>query len=156
MSTLCARLFLATALAVTAACGGGSTRDLDPDRLQWVEYRHPTAGYSMSLPAVMEAREDGNDVLFGYDGGVPVLVRLTTEEEARGRGAWFGHAPEGPAHLDGIAGQRFIYQHTDGPFVSRTIAYVVPQGDRFLGLEFRCREELDPVQERILASFRLP
>ena len=157
MSEITMRLILATTLALaTAVCGGGSTRSLDPDSLVWAEYRHPQAGYSMSLPGELHPQEDGDGVFCRYDGGVPVLVRLTSEEEARGTGAWFGHEPDGPATLDGLPGQRIIYEHWDGPFAVRTIAYVVPVGDRFLGLEFRTASDLDPVQERILASFRLP
>ena len=157
MSEITTRLILAAALALAAdACGRGSTRALDPDNVAWVEYRHPRAGYRMSLPSEIRPEEDGDGVFCRYDGGVPVLVRLTTEEEARGTGAWFGHAPDGPATLDGRSGQRIIYEHWDGPFATRTIAYVVPLGDRFLGLEFRTSTGLDPVQERILASFRLP
>ena len=90
------------------------------------------------------------------DGGVPALVRLTTEKEGRARGAGFGHPEDGLDVLAGRPCRRIIYDHHDGPFASRTIAYVLPVGDRFLGLEFRSTGPLDPVQRRMLASFRLP
>ncbi|TDI34511.1 MAG: hypothetical protein E2P03_03130 [Acidobacteria bacterium] len=157
MSDISLHLLLATALSLTTACcGGGSTRDLDPETLSWVDYTHSRAGYSLSLPAAMRPDEEGDSVFFRYDAGVPVLVRLTTEEEARHAGVWFGHEAAGAITLDGRAGERFTYVHWDGPFATRTIAYVVPVGDRFLGLEFRTATDLDPVQEKILASFRLP
>jgi hypothetical protein len=156
MSDMSLHLLLATALSLTAACCGGSTRDLDPAALSWVDYTHSRAGYSLSLPASMRPDEEGDSVLFRYDGGVPVLVRLTSEEEAEHAGAWFGHEAENAIALDGMAGEKFAYVHWDGPFAARTIAYVVPVGDRFLGLEFRTTTDLDPVQEQILASFRLP
>ena len=152
MSDICLRLLLGTALSLTAAtCGGGSTRDLDPETLSWVDYTHSRAGYSLSLPTALRPEEEGDSVLFRYNSGVPVLVRLTTREEAQHTGAWFGHDAAGAITLDGKAGEKFIYVHWDGPFAAHTIAYVVPVGDRFLGLEFRTAANLDPVQEKILA-----
>jgi len=157
MSEMARRLFLATALSLTAACCiDGSTGDLDPDTLTWVDYTHSQAGYSLSLPAAWHPDEEGDSVFLRYNGRVPVLVRLITEEDGRGNGAWFGHEAVGAITLDGMAGAKFRYVHWDGPFAACTIAYVVPLGDRFLGLEFRAAAELDGVQEKILASFRLP
>jgi hypothetical protein len=150
------RLVLATALSLTTAvCGGGSTRDLDPDTLSWEDYTHSRAGYSLSVPTSMRPEEEGDSVLFRYNGGVPVLVRLTTREAGKRSGAWFGHEAGGAITLDGEAGEKYNYVHWDGPFAAHTIAYVVPKGERFLGLEFRTATDLDPVQEKILASFRM-
>jgi len=157
MSDTALGMILATVLSLSAACcAAGSTRDLDPEALTWVDYTQSRAGYSLSLPTAMRPDESGDSVLLRYRGGVPVLVRVTTAEDGKRRGAWFGHQPDGPITLDGQAGEKFTYLHWDGPFAARTISYVVPFGNRFLGLEFRTATDLDPVQERILASFRLP
>ena len=157
MSDMARRLFLATALSLTAACcAGESTRDLDPETLSWVDYTHSRAGYSLRLPTALRPDEEGDSVFLRYNCRVPVLVRLTTEEDGRRYGAWFGHQAAGAITLDGMAGEKYTYVHWDGPFATHTIAYVVPVGDRFLGLEFRTATDLDPVQEKILASFRLP
>jgi hypothetical protein len=57
--------------------------------------------------------------------------------------------------VDGRDGRRHVYDHSDGPFVSRTVAYVFPHRGRQLGLEFRTDADvLDAVQAEMLASLR--
>ena len=61
----------------------------------------------------------------------------------------------GLATLDGRSGEKFVYNHYDGPFGMRTVSYVVPHGEKFLGLEFRTgEEEPTATQAEILESFR--
>lgn len=57
--------------------------------------------------------------------------------------------------LDGRPGKKYVYDHRDGPFRARTIAYVIPYRDKYLGLEFQTDRELYAVQLHILASFTL-
>lgn len=132
------------------------TRTLDPEALRWVTYTDRVLGYSIDYPEDfdMVVRATG-EVTFRY-GGVPVRVVPVTEEEGRRRGLWVGQPSPEPATLGGQPAERFVYAHRDGPFFSRTIAYVVPFRGKQLGLELRAQGDLDRVQQRMLASFRLP
>ncbi len=145
------------ALAATG-CRGSQPVPLDPDALVWRTYVDTAVGYSVSHPEAFRASPEGDgNTLFRLAGdGVPVVVRYTTEEEGRRRGAWFGHPPVEAITLDGVPGMRYVYEHWDLIFATRTVAYVVPLHDRWLGLEFRTSGELSPVQQRMLDTFRLP
>jgi hypothetical protein len=152
-----AGLALVVALAILG-CNSGAAMTLDPESQTWSTYLDATLGYSVRHPEVFHARPEGDgNTLFRFaGGGVPVLVRYTTAAEGRRRGAWFGQPAAEAITLAGIAGHKYAYEHWDGPFSTRTVAYVIPWNDRWLGLEFRTPGELSPVQERMLDSFRLP
>ena len=66
---------------------------------------------------------------------------------------WFGHAPANEIELGGKKGFKYTYDHYDGPFYSRTIAYVIAYRGKYLGLEFRTDRDLDAIYQDILASF---
>ena len=128
-----------------------------PDRLTWVSYTHPTLPYSLRYPNLFNAEEEkAGSVFFRYGCGVPVVVRFHDEKEGRRRGAWFGHESVGDIQLNNRAGKKYIYEHQEGPFSTRTVAYVVAYRGKFLGLEFRTPGELNDVQKRIFDSFTLP
>lgn len=128
-----------------------------PDALAWVSYTHPAIPYSLRYPDLFSVEEEKvGSVFFRYGCGVPVVVRFHDETEGRRRGAWFGHKPVEDIQLHGHAGKKYIYEHNDGPFSVRTVAYVVPFRDRYLGLEFRTPGELNEVQKRIFDSFAIP
>ena len=149
---------LVSALFLLVACGNreSATKNLVPADLQWASYQHPVVGYSVAHPQGFEVDEDdGRNLLFRFEGQVPVLVRFTSEEEGRDRGAWFGSEAVADVELGGRSGHKYIYDHYDGPFRARTIAYVISHQDRWLGLEFRSDGDLDPVQQKILESFKL-
>lgn len=125
-----------------------------PDQLAWVSYTHSTLPYSLRYPDLFTVDEEkGGSVFFRYGCGVPTVVRFHDEKEGRRRGAWFGHEPVEDIQLNGHAGKKYIYDHNDGPFSVRTVAYVVPFRGKFLGLEFRTPGELNAVQKRILEAF---
>jgi len=127
-----------------------------PDRLQWVSYTHPAISYTLRYPDIFMAEEEkAGSVFFRYGCGVPVVVRFLDEKEGRRRGAWYGHEPLEDIQLSGRAGKKYIYEHNDGPFSIRTVAYVVPYRGKYLGLEFRTPGELNEVQQHVLASFEL-
>lgn len=132
-------------------------KNLKAGEVSWVTYSNTNLWYTITYPAVFEPEvyDDGN-VLFRYGSGVPVLVRYTDEKTGRKRGAWFGHQPVAPITLGGRKGNKFIYEHWDGPFVSRTVSYVVEHRGKFLALEFRTPDELYEIQRRMLASFTFP
>ncbi len=160
--TILAALALLAA-GLTAACDRTSvvTQRLDPERLRWRTYTDRTLAYSIDYPEgfEMQVRDDGEAqlrVTGVYSTDVPARVVHATEEEARRRGLWARKFITGPATLGGRQGERYVYTHSDGPFYSRTVAYVVPHRGKMLGLEFRAEGDLDRVQQRMLASFRLP
>lgn len=138
-----------------------ATQRLDPDRLRWRTYTDLTLGYSIDYPEDFEMLIRGTgEAHFRfssvYSTGVPARVVHVSEEEARRRGLWSSKFITGPATLGGRPGERYVYTHADGPFYSRTVAYVVPYRGKMLGLEFRGQGDLDRVQQRMLDSFRLP
>ena len=149
-----------TALTVAGGLNGcrseaNALENVDPAQAKWSTYANAQLQYALEYPTILSPQDYGDgSALFRYHSGVPVLVRYTTEEEGRNRGVWFGHEPVAKIRLGGRDGEKFIYDHGDGPFVTRTIAYVVEYRDRYLGLEFRTDGELSPVQQRILDSFR--
>jgi hypothetical protein len=120
----------------------------------WTRYSNPVLGYSLDYPDTYTLTEGGNHILLGYHSDPQVLVRYTDEAEGRQRGLWFGHAPADSIQLGGRPGKKYEYDHGDGPFYSRTIAYVVDYRDRYLGLEFRTNNELNDVEKQILQSFK--
>jgi len=128
-----------------------------PEQLTWVSYTHPALPYSLRYPNLFNAEEEKEgSVFFRYGCGVPVVMRFHDEKEGRRRGAWFGHEPAGDIQLSNRAGKKYIYEHQEGPFSTRTVAYVVEYRGKFLGLEFRTPDELNAVQARLLESFTLP
>ena len=77
------------------------------------------------------------------------------EQEGRNRGLRVKHGAVGSIQISGRPGSQYRYDHYDGPFYMRTVSYVVPHREKFLGLEFRTHlEQPDEVQRRILQSFR--
>lgn len=150
---------LLAGIFVTSCCQENvpALESLNTDTLTWAAYTHPAVPYSLRYPEVFTVEEEkAGSVFFRYGCGVPVVVRFHDEKEGRRRGAWFGHDPVQDIQLHGHAGKKYIYDHNDGPFSARTVAYVVPFRDKFLGLEFRTPGELNAVQERILESFTMP
>lgn len=123
----------------------------------WAQYRNEAVGYSLSYPAACSVEEDdgGLTVRFRYHGAPIIAVTLASETEAARRGLWPDHLPVGEVTLGGREGQKYVYNHYDGPFGLHTVSYVVPHADRQLGLEFRTDDD-DPsrVQRQILSSFR--
>jgi hypothetical protein len=127
-----------------------------PGTFQWATYTHATLPYTLSYPDVFTVHTFGNTTAFRYGDTFVMRVVFVDATEARKRGLWASHTPQGPIRLGGIEGQRYTYDHHDGPFYIRTIAYVVPYRDRYLGLEFRTdHTTLTPTQQQIVASFHL-
>jgi hypothetical protein len=99
--------------------------------------------------------QNGRSVLFRHDGYPVLSISFVDEYEGDSRGLWVGHESVGSIRLAGRDGKRYVYRHYDGPSYMRTVSYVVEHRDRWLGLEFRTElEEADPLQQRILESFR--
>ncbi len=153
-------IFVLSALVAVSSCcseKGAPVDALRPDQLQWVSFTHATIPYSLRYPELFKADEEkGGSAFFRYNCEVPMLVRFHDEREGRSRGAWFGHEPVEDIQLSGRAGKKYIYEHQDGPFGARTVAYVVAYRDKYLGLEFRTPGALNEVQQRILDSFTIP
>ena len=143
-------------LASVCGCDDRSPllKNLRSDELDWKTYSNSLLGYSIIYPSVFKLDEYGEgNLLLRYGSGVPVLVLFMDEQEGRKRGTWFGHEPVGKVKLGGREGTKFIYEHWDGPFSVRTVAYVVTYRGKYLGLEFRTPDDLYDVQKRILAYF---
>ena len=144
-------------------CGGFSGCLSNPPDLApladgpWSTYTNDAVGYSVDHPEALavESFNDGQDIAFRYQGSPVVRVVRVTEDQGRRRGLWVGHAPVGTTPLAGREAKRYIYEHDDGPFVLRTISYVVEHGGKLLALEFRTNGEEGPVHRRILDSFRI-
>ena len=138
-----------------AGCGTSATIYTDPGALTWTQYASTELGYTLDYPTVFTLDEQvGGSQVMVKDGRRPViLVRFVDEAEAKSRGLWVGSEPVGEITLGGVAGKQYIYTHSDFLVGDRTVAYVIPYHDKFLGLEFRLPGELGPVEKQILASF---
>ncbi len=149
-------LFLSLVSTCLTSCSPPDYTPLRAADLEWGTYTNPVLGYSVAYPTLFTPNDEGgSDVLFRFQRSVPVVVRFADEEQGRGRGLWFGNNPVGEIQLAGKPGFRYVYNHSDGPFSSRTTAYVIRHRDRYLALEFRAIDELGPVAPRMLESFRL-
>ena len=145
-----------SALLMTG-CSGTPPANPAVDAVVWRTYSNPMVGYSLEYPEIYTPQEryQGRDVLFRYDNYPVVSISHVNEEEGTSRGLWVKHGAVGSIQLSGREGNQYQYDHYDGPFYMRTVSYVVPHRERFLGLEFRTDlEQPDEVQTRILQSFR--
>lgn len=149
-----ARWALWLAIGLVVAC------DRTPDwpaTTSWTSYTHPSVGYRLDVPSGCNAQEQGDDVVFRWNGQPILCVHYVTRERGRRRGLWPGNDPVGRITLAGHAGKRYVYQHYDGPSCMNVVAYVIPYGGRELGLEFRTHaSELGPLQRHVVDSFALP
>lgn len=151
LAAACALLF------ATAACRTIPPASPPLSVVHWVTYSDPDLGFSLDTPDVYRADDTDLDrlVFFRYRGGIPVIVRQTDEWDEKRRGLWNREAAVEEIELAGVRGKRYVHDHQDGPFLTRTIAYVIDRGDGAFAVEFRTNRDLDPVQEYILASVRL-
>lgn len=159
---LCAAVVAGTVLGIVAVSFVGCA----PVALEWPDevlsgawstYHNDSLGYSLRYPAACSVDEDdgGRVVRFRYHGAPIIVVTFASEREAARRGLWPDHLPVGEATLGGRAGEKYVYNHYDGPFGVHTVSYVVPHEGRQLGMEFRTDDDdPSPVQRQILGSFR--
>lgn len=137
------------------SCQSPPPEPLTFTQVQWENYTSPALGYSLSIPRAYTLNEyaDGYFTIFRHKGSPAVRVNFTNAAEGKKRGLWFDHEAAGEIELGGRKGVKYIYDHYDGPFSSRTIAYVIAYRGKYLGLEFRTDRDLDEVYEHILSSF---
>ena len=150
-------LFLLFGLLVAIGCKSTPPESLDPKEVSWQTYSNSEIGVSLNYPDVYTLNEesDGRGVIFRHKGKSALLLRFMDEEESKHRGLWFGYKPHAEIELGGRKGLKYDYRHGDGPFLSRTVSYVVEYRDKYLGLEFRTdNPDLDEVQQKVLSSFR--
>lgn len=128
--------------------------NLNVNELSWATYTDNKLNYSISYPTVLTpSGSENGEVLFRYGWGVTARVRYTNETDGKKTGAWFGNKPVEKIKLGGHDGEKFIYEHYDGPFAAKTVSYVIEYRGKFLGLEFRTGGELNDIQKRMLNSF---
>jgi len=151
-------LISACAIAIAILIAGCSPRGFDwPDVSDddWAVYVNDKVGYRINVPNICDVEEhhDGRTVLFRFRGAPIIAVNFVDEAEGDERGLWIGHEPSGEVELAGRSGHRYRYDHFDGPFGMRTVSYVIPHRDRFLGIELRTGEtEPTSIQQTILDS----
>lgn len=141
---------------VGAGVGACDRTPVWPDGdVELVEYRNPNVGYSVLRPAVCRIHEYEGGTIFRYDGAPIMCVNFETEDGAKRRGLWAKHDPVAEADLGGRRGEKFRYDHYDGPIFMRTLSYVVPHKGKYVALEFRSRGgTITELQDAIIASFR--
>ena len=125
-------------LAGLSACRTSSGPAFDTWEGGWAEYVDARLGIRFHYPDVLvrELDETG-EVVLSYRGACNVRVVFVDESVGRERGLWFGHQAVSDESLGGRSAQKYVYDHYDGPFAVRTVSYVVPYRDRYLGIEFR-------------------
>jgi hypothetical protein len=146
---------LLVSLGLLAACRGEAPPAPDAETVQWRDYHASELGVSLRVPSSFDVDEQGPEVSFRSEEG-PTAFRLVwvTEQDADERGLWAGH-DGARATLAGHDALLYDYDHADFGRRVRTIAYVVPWRERYLGLEFRTDEpELPPVYRSVLESVR--
>jgi len=154
------RIFIqAISLGIVIAIAGCQSpktplENLNVNELSWATYTDNKLNYSISYPTVLTpSGSENGEVLFRYGWGVTARVRYTNETDGKKTGAWFGNKPFGKIKLGGYDGEKFIYEHYDGPFAAKTVSYVIEYRGKFLGLEFRSDGELNDIQKTMLNSF---
>lgn len=142
---------------MVGACRGTPPPPPLAGEVQWKAYSNAVVGYSLEVPDVYDPRaaHAGKDVLFRYQGYPVLVVNYIDEAEGKSRGLWPGHERAGEIELAGRSGNKYVYDHYDGPSSMRTVSYVVEHRGKFLGLEFRTTLDApDAIQERIVESLR--
>jgi hypothetical protein len=138
-------------------CGGTPPANPPASAVAWKTYSNSVVGYTLEYPDIYESQEhhEVRDVLFRFDSYPVVSISHVDEQEGRSRGLWVQHDAVESIQIAGRPGNQYRYDHYDGPFYMRTMSYVVPHQEKFLGLEFRTNmEQPDQIQRRILQSFR--
>ena len=94
-------------------------------------------------------------MIFRYD-EFPVLIVRTVKSNSRKKDwLWPDEDMVGDFQINGENYAHYDYNHCDGPFCMRTLAYVRLHNENKIVVEFRTNNNLDKVQEEILRSFRL-
>ncbi len=152
-------LFIPLMLTLLLAFAVADCRDVAPvfpsGPVPWQSYARPDIGFTLDVPAGFEAEQVGDDTVFRYQGFPVLRVLLVDAEAARTRGLWATSEPVGQAQVGGQTADVYAYDHQDLFTYTHTLAYVLPRGDKQLGIEFRTADDtLDRTEQRILDSFR--
>ena len=143
---------------IVSGCENRPPPALSMSKVEWATYSNEQVGYTVQYPAAftLHNRNNGRDLLLSHDGFPVVTINYTTRQEAGSRDLWADHEPVGNIELADKSGEKYIYNHFDGPFYMRTFSYVIEYKDRFLALEFRTKNDsVDSLQQHILQSFSL-
>lgn len=152
------RLSLLCLTLLIAGCENRPPPPLSMSKVEWATYNNEQVGYTVQYPAAftLQNSSNGRDLLLRHDGFPVIAINYTTRQEADSRGLWAGKEPAGDIELAGKAGEKYSYNHYDGPFYMRTFSYVIEHNDRFLAVEFRTKSDsVDSLQQHILQSFSL-
>lgn len=151
-----ARAFVAGVLpALLAGCQAKAPTPPDAAAVEWRDYVDRELQVAFAYPADFDVKRQGDDVVLRSGGKPAIRLIWVDAERGRKRGLWFGN-PYTPATVAGVKGERYEYEHYDGPVRSRTISYVIPYRGRWLGLEFRTdAARLPAAYERVLESLRV-
>jgi len=84
-------------------------------------------------------------ILFRLDNYPVLVINDVTGNEAKNRGLWIKHPPLENIIVGGVQWKKYIYEHHDGPYNMRTIAFVTEYQGKWLGVEFSNSGELDSV-----------
>lgn len=152
-------LFIPLLLTLLLAFAVTDCRDVAPTfpagPTPWQSYTRPDIGFTIDVPAGFEAEQVGDDTVFRYQGFPVLRVLLVDAEAARTRGLWVTSKPVGQAQVAGQTAEVYAYDHQDLFTYTHTLAYVLPHGDKQLGIEFRTASDtLDATEQRILNSFQ--
>jgi hypothetical protein len=140
------------------ACRGEPPMHPDLAGIEWRNYSSEFMGFDLEIPYFYSdhPEDDGESVIFRMDGYPVLMISLLGRDRADQRGLWADHSPVATGLLAARPADHYVYDHHDGPFVMRTISWVVPWRGKFL--EFALRTEAsvpDPVQQHMLDSFKL-
>lgn len=154
-----AGLFIPLMLTLLLAFAVAGCRDAAPafpaGPVPWQSYARSDIGFTIDVPAGFQAEQIGGDTVFRYEGFPVLRVLLVDAEAARTRGLWATSQPVGEAQVGGQTAAVYAYDHQDLFTYTHTLAYVLPRGDKQLGIEFRTESDrLDATEQHILNSFQ--
>lgn len=132
--------------------------ETSPSQNETMLYTNEKIGYTLLIPKKyeLEQSKEKENVLWRNNAGQEkVSIRFASEEE--NDDLWFGKTVEENITLGDLNGKKYIYQHCQMKiFCSHTITYVIPHQKKFLGIEFRTKENmLNEEEKNILESFTL-
>ena len=124
--------------------------------VHWSTYTREDVGFSLEHPDTFRPEQNGDDTVF-YNNGFPSFrVLLVDAPAAKRRGLWVVSQPLETVTVAGQPAQRYVYDHGDFVTYTPTVAYVLPQYDKQLGIEFRTDgTTLNATAQHMLDSFRL-
>ena len=149
------KFLIVTYSVLFLSCQSTPPENLDYNKTKWKTYINHRFGFKIKYPAYYRVHEYREEVIFRYDNFPVLLVRSVSNNSRKKDWLWKPEDANGNVIINGETWNHYLYNHCDGPYCMRTLAYVSMHREKEIGVEFRTNKKLDQVQQEILESFRL-